>query len=281
MLNYKELISLAIKEDIADGDHTTLACIPPSAKGKARLLVKEKGVLAGIEIAKEVFHQVDPSLQIDQFMKDGEDINVGDIAFEISGSSASILTGERLALNYMQRMSGIATHSRRLLKLIEGTSCKILDSRKTTPNNRIFEKMAVEIGGAQNHRFGLYDMMMIKDNHIDYAGGIKEAIHKCRTYLDEKNLDLKIEIEARDLNELEEILAAEKVDRIMLDNFNYKDLRKAVEMIGDYAETEASGGINEDTIADYAACGVDFISVGALTHQINSLDLSLKAVEDE
>ena len=281
MLNYKELISLAIKEDIADGDHTTLACIPPSANGKARLLVKEKGVLAGIEIAKEVFHQVDPSLQIDQFMKDGEDINVGDIAFEISGSSASILTGERLALNYMQRMSGIATHSRRLLKLIEGTSCKILDSRKTTPNNRIFEKMAVEIGGAQNHRFGLYDMMMIKDNHIDYAGGIKEAIHKCRTYLDEKNLDLKIEIEARDLNELEEILAAEKVDRIMLDNFNYKDLRKAVEMIGDYAETEASGGINEDTIADYAACGVDFISVGALTHQINSLDLSLKAVEDE
>ncbi|MAY83253.1 MAG: nicotinate-nucleotide diphosphorylase (carboxylating) [Flavobacteriales bacterium] len=199
----------------------------------------------------------------------------------MSGSSASILTGERLALNYMQRMSGIATHSRRLLKLIEGTSCKILDSRKTTPNNRIFEKMAVEIGGAQNHRFGLYDMMMIKDNHIDYAGGIKEAIHKCRTYLDEKNLDLKIEIEARDLNELEEILAAEKVDRIMLDNFNYKDLRKAVEMIGDYAETEASGGINEDTIADYAACGVDFISVGALTHQINSLDLSLKAVEDE
>ena len=281
MLNYQELISQAIKEDIADGDHTTLACIPSSAKGKAKLLVKEEGILAGLSIAREVFHQIDPDLKINEFMRDGDEIKVGDIAFEISGNSASILSGERLALNYMQRMSGIATHSKRLTKLVAHTKCKILDSRKTTPNNRIFEKMAVEIGGAYNHRFGLYDMMMIKDNHIDYAGGIAQAIDKCKSYLKEKNLELKIEIEARDLQELDEILSSQQVDRIMLDNFNYKDLRKAVELIGDYSETEASGGITEETIADYAACGVDYISVGALTHQINSLDLSLKAVDNE
>jgi nicotinate-nucleotide pyrophosphorylase (carboxylating) len=281
MLNYQELIAQAIKEDIADGDHTTLACIPGSAKGKAHLLVKEEGILAGMSIAKAVFRQIDPDLVMDEHLKDGAEIKPGDIAFEISGSSASILSGERLALNYMQRMSGIATHSRRLVNLVKHTNCKILDSRKTTPNNRIFEKMAVVIGGAYNHRFGLYDMMMIKDNHIDYAGGIAQAIKKCKDYLIEKNLDLKIEIEARDLNELDEILNAQKVDRIMLDNFNYEDLRKAVDLIGDYAETEASGGITEETIADYAACGVDFISVGALTHQINSLDLSLKAIDHE
>jgi len=281
MLNYKELISQAIREDIADGDHTTLACIPTSARGKAKLLVKERGVIAGIEVAKEVFHQIDPTVVIDQFIKDGENIQPGDLVFEISGASASILSGERLALNYMQRMSGIATHSRRLVGLVKDHNCKILDSRKTTPNNRIFEKMAVEIGGAHNHRFGLYDMMMIKDNHIDYAGGISAAISKCKAYLVENGLDLKVEIEARDLDELDEILSAETVDRIMLDNFNYSDLRTAVDRIGDYAETEASGGITEETIADYAACGVDFISVGALTHQISSLDLSLKAIKDE
>lgn len=279
MLNYQDLIAQAIKEDIADGDHTTLACIPKSAKGKAHLLVKEKGVLAGMAIAKAVFHQIDPDLVMHEHLKDGEKIKPGDIAFEISGASASILSAERLALNFMQRMSGIATHSRRLVNLVKHTKCKILDSRKTTPNNRIFEKMAVVIGGAYNHRFGLYDMMMIKDNHIDYAGGIAQAIRKCRDYLVEHKLDLKIEIEARDLNELDEILSAQKVDRIMLDNFNFEDLRKAVDLIGDCAETEASGGITEATIADYASCGVDFISVGALTHQIKSLDLSLKAID--
>jgi len=278
MHNYQELIAQAIEEDIAEGDHTTLACIPTNAEGKANLIVKEEGVLAGMKIAKEVFHQINPELKITEFIEDGEEVKVGEIAFEISGSSASILSGERLALNYMQRMSGIATHSRRLVKLTAHTNCKILDSRKTTPNNRLFEKMAVEIGGAQNHRFGLYDMMMIKDNHIDYAGGIPTAISKCKAYLKENELDLKIEIEARNLSELEEILASDQVDRIMLDNFNYADLRKAVELIGDYAETEASGGITEATVAKYAECGVDFISVGALTHQIYSLDLSLKAI---
>ena len=278
MHNYQELIAQAIEEDIAEGDHTTLACIPTNAEGKANLIVKEEGVLAGMKIAKEVFHQINPELKITEFIEDGEEVKVGEIAFEISGSSASILSGERLALNYMQRMSGIATHSRRLVKLTAHTNCKILDSRKTTPNNRLFEKMAVEIGGAQNHRFGLYDMMMIKDNHIDYAGGIPTAINKCKAYLKENELDLKIEIEARNLSELEEILASDQVDRIMLDNFNYADLRKAVELIGDYAETEASGGITEATVAKYAECGVDFISVGALTHQIYSLDLSLKAI---
>jgi len=278
MHNYQELIAQAIEEDIAEGDHTTLACIPANAEGKANLIVKEEGVLAGMKIAKEVFHQINPELKITEFIEDGEEVKVGEIAFEISGSSASILSGERLALNYMQRMSGIATHSRRLVKLTAHTNCKILDSRKTTPNNRLFEKMAVEIGGAQNHRFGLYDMMMIKDNHIDYAGGIPTAISKCKAYLKENELDLKIEIEARNLSELEEILASDQVDRIMLDNFNYADLRKAVELIGDYAETEASGGITEATVAKYAECGVDFISVGALTHQIYSLDLSLKAI---
>jgi len=278
MHNYQELIAQAIEEDIAEGDHTTLACIPANAEGKANLIVKEEGVLAGMKIAKEVFHQINPELKITEFIEDGEEVKVGEIAFEISGSSASILSGERLALNYMQRMSGIATHSRRLVKLTAHTNCKILDSRKTTPNNRLFEKMAVEIGGAQNHRFGLYDMMMIKDNHIDYAGGIPTAINKCKAYLKENELDLKIEIEARNLSELEEILASDQVDRIMLDNFNYADLRKAVELIGDYAETEASGGITEATVAKYAECGVDFISVGALTHQIYSLDLSLKAI---
>jgi len=278
MSKIEELISLAIEEDIADGDHTTNACIPAKARGKAHLLVKEKGVLAGMEIAREVFRQIDPQLQFNQSLNDGDDIEVGQIAFTIEGSSASILKAERLALNFLQRMSGIATHTKRLVKLVEGTKCKILDSRKTTPNNRIFEKRAVEIGGAENHRFGLYDMMMIKDNHIDYAGGIKEAIEKCHAYQKDVGINIKIEVEARDLKEVDEILAADHVDRIMLDNFNYEDLKEAVRRIGDQAETEASGGITEATIRDYAICGVDYISVGALTHQINSLDLSLKAI---
>lgn len=280
MSKVEELIRQAIQEDIADGDHTTNACIPKDAKGKAKLLVKENGVLAGMDIAKEVFRQIDPRLKFTAFLKDGEEIKIGQIAFEVEGSSASILSAERLALNFMQRMSGIATHTKRLVDLVNDLNCKILDSRKTTPNSRIFEKMAVKIGGAENHRFGLYDMMMIKDNHIDYAGGISQAIQRCKDYLKSNNLDLKIEIEARNLQELDEILAADKVDRIMLDNFNYPDLRKAVELIGDKSETEASGGITEKTLREYAECGLDFISVGALTHQINSLDLSLKAVSN-
>lgn len=278
MQNIKELIAQAIEEDIAEGDHTTLACIPAEKRGRAKLLVKEKGILAGIEIAKEVFRQIDPEIKMKLFIEDGNEIKVGEVAFELEGPAASILTGERLALNYLQRMSGIATHTHQLKELIKGSKCKLLDSRKTTPNNRIFEKMAVKIGGGENHRFGLFDMMMIKDNHIDYSGGIKEAIGNCKNYLNSKGLKLKIEVEARDLQEVKEIMAADQVDRIMLDNFNYKDLKSAVELIGNYAETEASGGITQQTIAEYAKCGVDFISVGALTHQIKSLDLSLKAI---
>ncbi len=278
MSKIEELIRLAIEEDIADGDHTTNACIPPHALGKAQLLVKEEGVIAGVEIAREVFRQVDPRIEFQAKLQDGDEIKVGDIAFSVEGPSASILKAERLALNFLQRMSGIATHTRRIVNLVEGTGCTILDSRKTTPNNRIFEKMAVRIGGAENHRFGLFDMMMIKDNHIDYAGGISQAIDRCHDYLKTNEINIKIEVEARDLEEVKQILRAEKVDRIMLDNFNYSDLKKAVDMIGDHAETEASGGITEETIREYAECGVNYISVGALTHQINSLDLSLKAV---
>lgn len=277
MLTTEELIAQAIIEDIAEGDHTTNACIPAKATGKAYLLVKEPGVLAGMQIAEEVFKQIDPMLKFHALLSDGDEIKVGQHAFTVEGSSASILKAERLALNFLQRMSGIATHTKRLVKLVDGTGCTILDSRKTTPNNRVFEKMAVKIGGGKNHRFGLYDMMMIKDNHIDYAGGIPQAIQRCNDYLKENNLNIPIEVEARDLSELKEILASDKVDRIMLDNFNFADLREAVQLIGNVAETEASGGITEETIRGYAECGVDFISVGALTHQINSLDLSLKA----
>ena len=278
MLSTEQLIRQAIDEDIAEGDHTTNACIPKTEKGAAHLLVKENGILAGMDIAREVFHQVDPSIEFEAKMKDGDQMQIGEIAFLLHGPSASILSGERLALNFMQRMSGIATHTNRLVKLVEGLNCTILDSRKTTPNNRVFEKMAVKIGGGDNHRIGLYDMMMIKDNHIDYAGGISAAIDRCHAYLQENQLDLKIEVEARDLDEVDQILNSKKVDRIMLDNFNYDDLRTAVQLIGNRAETEASGGITEETLREYAECGVDFISVGALTHQINSLDLSLKAI---
>lgn len=274
------LIRQAIQEDIADGDHTTNACIPHDAMGKAHLFVKENGVLAGMQIARKVFHLIDPSLIFTPLLKDGDDVKFGQIAFTIEGSSASILTAERLALNFMQRMSGIATHTRRLVNLLEGLNCTILDSRKTTPNNRVFEKMAVKIGGAENHRFGLYDMLMIKDNHIDYAGGIPAAIKRCKEYLRKNNLHLKIEVEARDLDEVKQILQSEKVDRIMLDNFSYDNLKEAVLIIGNKAETEASGGITEETIRTYAECGVNYISVGALTHQVKSIDLSLKAVKN-
>ena len=278
MKEFSQLITQALYEDIRDGDHSSLSCIPNDAQGKAKLLVKDEGILAGLEVAVEVFHQVDKDLVLEILMQDGDKIFPGDVIFNVSGKSQSILQAERLALNFMQRMSGIATHTHYLSSLLNGLNTKLLDTRKTTPNNRVFEKMAVRIGGGINHRFGLYDMIMIKDNHIDYAGGIKQAIEKTHAYLIENKLELKIEIEARNLNEVERILSSAKVDRIMLDNFSYDDLKTAVKLIDGSAETEASGGITKDTIREYALCGVDFISVGALTHQINSLDLSLKAI---
>ena len=277
-MNIDELIDIALKEDIGDGDHTALSCIPKEAIGKAELLVKQGGILAGVDIAVKVFKAVDPNLQIELLLKDGTPVKFGDVAFYVTGSSQSILMAERLALNFMQRMSGIATHTRELVNIVGELPCKLLDTRKTTPGLRQVEKLAVKIGGGHNHRFGLYDMVMIKDNHIDYAGGIASAISKTKAYLNAKNKSLKIEVEARDLNEVEQILAAGPVDRIMLDNFNYADLRDAVKLINGAAETEASGGITKETLRAYAECGVDYISVGALTHQINSLDLSLKAV---
>jgi len=273
----ESLIALAIKEDIGNGDHSGMSCIPTDAVGTARLIVKDEGIIAGLEVAKKVFYQIDKSLKIDFFLKDGDKVKNGDIALRVSGNAQSILRAERLVLNFMQRMSGIATHTNFLNSKLQGLNTQILDTRKTTPNFRIFEKMAVKIGGGNNHRFGLYDMIMIKDNHIDYAGGIHQAITKAKEYLKENNLEIPIEVEARNLQEVKEILSAPKVSRIMLDNFNYEDLKAAVKLIGKQAETEASGGITEQTIRAYALCGVDFISVGALTHQIKSLDLSLKA----
>ena len=254
-----------------------MACVPGDEISKAFLLIKEAGVLAGVELALEIFHQVDPELKITVNLEDGTKVRVGDIAFEVSGAARSILKAERLVLNCMQRMSGIATKTREYVELVKDHKCKILDTRKTTPGFREVEKWAVRIGGGTNHRFGLYDMIMIKDNHIDYSGGIRQAIEKTVEYLTETNKELKIEIEARDLKELDEIMKVGKVHRIMLDNFSFEDLRTAVKIIDGQYETEASGGINEDTVAEYAACGVDFISVGALTHQIHSLDMSLKA----
>ena len=277
-MDINNLIEMAIAEDIGSGDHTSLSCIPPDAIGKAQLLVKEKGVLAGMEVANMVFQRIDKNLIFNPLLKDGDFITPGDIAFTIEGSNQSILKAERIVLNFMQRMSGIATKTNHYTQLIEGFNTKVLDTRKTTPGLRLIEKMAVKIGGGQNHRMGLYDMIMIKDNHIDFAGGIAAAISKTNAYLKENSLALKIEIEARNLTELDEILAVGNVDIIMLDNFSFEDMRTAVKKINGKYKTEASGGINETTIRAYAACGVDFISVGALTHQINSLDLSLKAV---
>lgn len=273
-----EFIERALYEDVRDGDHTSLACIPNDAMGKTQLLVKENGILAGMALASLIFQKVDDRIVMNNILKDGDAIKIGDIAFTIEGPSISLLTAERLVLNCMQRMSGIATKTHEINKLIEGTKVKVLDTRKTTPGIRLLEKWAVEIGGGTNHRFGLYDMMMIKDNHIDFAGGIKQAIEKAVSYQESKGLSLKIEVEARDLKEVEEILAVGHIHRIMLDNFSYKDIRIAVEMIDGKFETEASGGITEETIRAYAECGVDFISVGALTHSVSSLDLSLKAI---
>tara|TARA_R110001592_G_scaffold6096_1_gene33091 strand:- start:133 stop:966 length:834 start_codon:yes stop_codon:yes gene_type:complete len=273
-----ELIEIAIKEDIGDGDHTSLACIPSSSTGKAHLLVKENGIIAGMELAKKIFNRIDQHLIFNPLIVDGSIIKEGDIAFTIEGNRQSILQAERLVLNFMQRMSGIATSTAYYVSLLDGLKTKVLDTRKTTPGLREIEKWAVKIGGGENHRMGLYDMVMIKDNHIDYAGGIKEAINKTVEYLNCNNKNLKIEIEARNLDELNQILSIGKVNRIMLDNFSYDDLRTSVKLIDGKYETEASGGITDKTIRNYAECGVDYISVGALTHQIKSLDLSLKAI---
>ena len=272
------IISNAIREDIGDGDHTSLSCIPKDAEGKAKLLVKDNGIIAGVEFAKQVFKYVDKDLQVETFINDGEKVKYGDIVFNVSGKSQSILMAERVVLNAMQRMSAIATKTAFFADLLKGTQTKVLDTRKTTPGIRALEKWAVKIGGGENHRFALYDMVMIKDNHIDFAGGITAAITKTKNYLAEKNIDIKIIVEARSLEEIKEILSVEGVYRILIDNFNYEDTRKAVALIGDTCLTESSGGINEDTIRKYADCGVNFISSGALTHSVYNLDLSLKAV---
>ena len=272
------IIKNAIREDIGPGDYSSLACIPADATGKAKLLVKEPGVIAGVDFAKRAFDYVDSELEIEVLIKDGESVNEGDIVFYVSGSSQSILKAERLVLNAMQRMSAIATKTKQYVSLLEGTNTQILDTRKTTPGFRALEKMAVKIGGGENHRFALYDMVMLKDNHIDFAGGIVEAIAKPKKYLAENNLDLKIIVEARDLKEVDAILEAGGIYRILLDNFNYEDTRTAVETIGDKCLTESSGNINEETLAEYAKCGVDYISSGALTHSVYNMDLSLKAV---
>tara|TARA_R110000868_G_scaffold66877_2_gene198821 strand:- start:4049 stop:4906 length:858 start_codon:yes stop_codon:yes gene_type:complete len=272
------IIKNAIREDVGDGDHSSLACIPASAKGKAKLLVKDKGIIAGVDFAKQVFQYVDKNLEVEVLINDGSSVKFGDIAFYVSGSSQSILKAERLVLNAMQRMSAIATKTNYFVKLLQGTETKILDTRKTTPGIRALEKWAVKIGGGENHRFALYDMIMLKDNHIDFAGGITKAIEKTQKYLKDKNLDLKIIVEARNLKEVGIILESNGVYRILLDNFSFEDTKKAVKMIGDQCLTESSGGINEETIRKYAECGVDFISSGALTHSIYNMDLSLKAV---
>jgi nicotinate-nucleotide pyrophosphorylase (carboxylating) len=272
------IISNAIREDVGDGDHSSLACIPQSATGKAKLLVKDKGIIAGVEFAKQVFHYVDANLKIETLINDGEKVNYSDIVFYVSGSSQSILKAERLVLNAMQRMSAIATKTKYFVDLLNGTNTKILDTRKTTPGIRAFEKWAVTIGGGENHRFALYDMVMLKDNHIDFAGGIGKAIQKTKEYLHDTKRELKIIVEARNLNEVEQILAAKGVYRILLDNFNYQDTKAAVKLIGTQSLTESSGGINEDTIRAYAECGVDYISSGALTHSVYNMDLSLKAI---
>ncbi|WP_432410288.1 carboxylating nicotinate-nucleotide diphosphorylase [Rasiella sp. SM2506] len=272
------IIANAIREDVGDGDHSSLACIPEEAMGKAKLLVKDTGIIAGIDFAKQVFDYVDTGLKIEVNIEDGQPVNYGDIAFYVSGSSQSILKSERLVLNAMQRMSAIATKTNKFVEVLEGTNTKILDTRKTTPGIRALEKWAVKIGGGENHRFALYDMIMLKDNHIDFCGGITKAIQTTHRYLEENSLALKIIVEARNLEEIAEILENEGVYRILIDNFNYEDTRKAVEMIGDTCLTESSGGINLETAKKYAECGVDYISSGALTHSVYNMDLSLKAV---
>ncbi len=275
----EELLELAIREDIGDGDHSSLSCIPANAMGKARLLIKEAGVLAGLDIATRVFKRYDEELEVEVLLKDGDRVKYGDVGLYVSGRKQSILSAERVVLNLMQRMSGIATNTARIMKLVEGTSVKILDTRKTTPGLRWYEKKAVEIGGGTNHRFGLYDMIMLKDNHIDYAGGIEQAISKAKTYLVEKGKNIPIEVETRNFDEVNEVLKYGPVDRIMLDNFSPDQIREALKIINGACETEASGGITEKTVRAYAETGVDYISMGALTHSVMSMDISLKAVE--
>lgn len=272
------IIENALREDIGDGDHSSLACIPAEATGKAKLLVKDEGIIAGIDFARRVFEKVDPALKMEVLMEDGSRAKKRDVAFYVEGPSQSILKAERLVLNAMQRMSAIATKTRTFVDRLEGTNTKILDTRKTTPGIRALEKWAVKIGGGENHRFALYDMIMLKDNHIDFAGGINTAIEKTKTYLKENNLDLKIIVEARDLEEIRQILEADGIHRILLDNFTYEETRKAVELINGKCQTESSGGITLETAKLYADCGVDYISSGALTHSVHNLDLSLKAV---
>jgi nicotinate-nucleotide pyrophosphorylase (carboxylating) len=280
---YKELLNSfidnALREDVGEGDHSSLACIPESAQGKARLLVKEPGIIAGVNVARAVFNRISDQISISACLEDGTAVNPGDIVFEVSGNTRNILQAERLVLNIMQRMSGIATKTQQYVRRLHGLKTKVLDTRKTTPGMRFLEKEAVRIGGGYNHRMGLYDMIMLKDNHIDYAGGVKKAIQQTRIYLKKNNLNLKVEVETRNLKELEEILSIGGIDRIMLDNFTVDDTEKAVNLIKRRFETESSGGITLENIRDYAECGVDFISVGDLTHHINSLDMSLKAVK--
>ncbi|KPM48693.1 carboxylating nicotinate-nucleotide diphosphorylase [Jiulongibacter sediminis] len=275
----RAFIQAALKEDVGDGDHTSLSTIPAEAKGKARLIVKDDGVLAGVELAKAIFREVDPTLEMEVLMNDGDDIKYGDIAFYVSGKDQSILTAERLVLNCMQRMSGIATTTREIVNKLEGTKCKVLDTRKTTPNFRLPEKWAVKIGGGVNHRTGLYDMILIKDNHVDYAGGIKNALNAAQKYLIETGRELPIEIEVRNLDELNQVLEVGGVVRIMLDNFDYDLTREALQIIDGRFPVESSGGITPETVRSYADCGVDYVSMGYLTHSVKSLDLSLKAVK--
>ena len=277
-----ELLSIiknGIREDIGPGDYSSLACIPATANGKAKLLVKDEGVIAGVEFAKMIFNEVDSNLKMETFIEDGSSVKYGDVVFHVSGSSQSILKAERLVLNSMQRMSAIATKTRKYVDLLEGTKTKVLDTRKTTPGFRAAEKWAVKIGGGENHRFALYDMVMLKDNHNDFAGGITLAIAKTKQYLAEHNLDLEIIVEARNLDEIKEILQSEGVYRILIDNFNFEDTKTAVALIGNKCLTESSGNINEKTIREYAECGVNYISSGALTHSVHNMDLSLKAID--
>lgn len=272
-----DLIKLAFAEDIGDGDHTTLCCIPETAMGKSHLIVKEDGVLAGVEMARRIFHDFDPSLKMTVFIPDGSEVKKGDIAFEVEGKVRSLLQTERLMLNVMQRMSGVATTTRKYVKALEGTKTRVLDTRKTTPGMRMMEKEAVRLGGGTNHRIGLFDMILLKDNHVDFAGGIEQAITRAHNYLKEKGKNLKIEIEVRNFDELEQVLRMGGVDRIMLDNFDIERTKEAVRRVGGRYEIESSGGITFDTLRDYAECGVDYISVGALTHSVKSLDMSFKA----
>ena len=276
--DFEQLISLWFAEDIGDGDHTTLSCIPASAMGKSQLIIKENGVLAGVEVAREIFRAFDSELQMTVYINDGTEVKVGDVAFVVEGKVQSLLQTERLMLNIMQRMSGVATRTREYVKVLKGTKTQVLDTRKTTPGLRLLEKEAVKIGGGINHRIGLYDMILLKDNHVDFAGGIDNAISRAKAYLKEKGKNLKIEIEVRNFNELAQVMSVGGVNRIMLDNFTPENTQKAVEIIAGKYETESSGGITFETLKEYANCGVDYISVGALTHSVKSLDMSFKAI---